>query len=495
MSATSGPGSGDERRDADERLRLSRHAALKRRGEAEVLVLPERALRLGGSGGEILRAFDRPRTQGEVVAAMRQRYAGSDAVATEVGQFIAQMIRTGALERAGAGAGATGPRCGAAADAAAGAASGAQTEPGGGPDREPSPAKNGAEGPLNLIAELTYRCPLQCPYCSNPIDFRQRREALDANAWGRVFEEAAALGVVHLGLTGGEPSTRSDLETLVARAVDADLYPHLVTAGRPLTTERLDTMADHGLRSVQVSIQAADAALSDRIAGTPSFEHKLAIARRTVERGLALTLNCVLHRENLHQVPELIELALALRADRLELANTQFHNWALTNRAALMPSREQLDEASQAVRAAGERARAQGLTVLFVLPDYHAGRPKPCMGGWGRLAMVIDPTGLVLPCHEAGDLPGLEFWRVPERTLAESWHAAPGMQAYRGTDWMREPCRSCPERERDFGGCRCQAFRLLGDAARTDPACSRSPDHAIVVSARSELAGEWLPRR
>ena len=492
MSAAPGSGIRAARDGRGPRLRLSRHAALKRRGQADILVLPERALRLGGSGGEILRAFDRPRTQADVVAAMRERHAGSDAVASDVDQFIAQMIRTGALEPAGSGddsaasdAEATTPPSTARRDASRkGAASTTVAA------SEPT-----SDGPLNLIAELTYRCPLQCPYCSNPIDFRQRREALDAEAWGRVFEEAAALGVVHLGLTGGEPSTRSDLEALVSRAVDADLYPHLVTAARPLTAERLDAMAERGLRSVQVSIQAAEAVLSDRIAGTPSFEQKLAIARRTVELGLALTLNCVLHRENLHQVPELIELALALRADRLELANTQFHNWALTNRAGLMPTRAQLDEASLAVRAAGGRARAGGLTVLFVLPDYHAGRPKPCMGGWGRLALVIDPTGLVLPCHEAGELPGLEFWRVPERSLAECWHAAPGMQAYRGTDWMREPCRSCPERERDFGGCRGEAFRLLGDATLTDPACSRSPDHAIVVAARGEPAAEWVPRR
>lgn len=478
MSATPGPEPGEARLERDVTLRLSRHAALKRRGQADVLVLPERALRLGGSGGEILRAFDRPRTADEVSARMRERYPGSDTVEREVERFLAQMVRAGALDRAKAGDTATAaPRPGIEPDAAARA----------------GPASN--DGPLNLIAELTYRCPLQCPYCSNPIDFRTRREALDANAWGRVFEEAAALGVVHLGLTGGEPSTRSDLETLVSLAVAADLYPHLVTAGRPLTPDRLDGLGGRGLRSVQVSIQAADAAMSDRIAGTPSFDQKLAIARRTVELGLALTLNCVLHRQNLHQVPELIELALALGADRLELANTQFHNWALTNRAALMPTRSQLDEASRAVRAAHERARAQGLTVLFVLPDYHAGRPKPCMGGWGRLAMVIDPTGLVLPCHEAGDLPGLEFWRVPERSLAECWQEAPGMQAFRGTAFLGEPCRSCPERERDFGGCRCQAFRLLGDPAKTDPACSLSPDHAIVVAARDERASEWQPRR
>lgn len=353
-----------------------------------------------------------------------------------------------------------------------------------------------APAPLNLIAELTYRCPLQCPYCSNPIDLAAHRESLSASDWGRVFEEAAALGVVHVGLTGGEPSTRRDLEEILSHAVAADLYPHLVTAGLPLDPERLEDLARIGLRSVQVSIQDATAEGSDRIAGTKSFEQKLAICEKTVELGLALTLNCVLHRHNLASVPALLELASRLRADRLELANTQYHGWALRNRAALMPTREQLAEASRAVRAARAATRdVAGPQVLFVLPDYYSDRPKPCMGGWGRLAMVVDPKGQVLPCHEAGEIPALEFWNVQTRSLEECWEEAPGMQAYRGTDWMPEPCRSCPERERDFGGCRCQAFRLLGDAGLTDPACSLSPEHDRIVAAREERAETWQPRR
>jgi pyrroloquinoline quinone biosynthesis protein E len=464
------------------RLGLSRHAALKRRREGDVLVMPERAIRLGGSGGEILRSFDRPRTGPEVIERLRALYPESPEVEHEVETFLARMLELGALV----------PTDETATVSAPGSAS--KLEP---PALAASAADAASPGftPLNLIAELTYRCPLQCPYCSNPLDFRKRRESLDASAWGRVFEEAAALGVVHLGLTGGEPSTRTDLEEIVSLAVRADLYPHLVTAARPLTIARLDELAARGVRSVQVSLQAADAALSDRIAGTPSYVEKLAIARRTVELGLSLTLNCVLHRHNLHQVGELIEIALALGADRIELANTQFHNWALENRAALMPSRAQLEDASAAVAARAERAKANGLTVLFVRPDYYSGRPKPCMGGWGRLAMVVDPTGLVLPCHEAADLPGLELWRVPEHALADAWYRSPGMQAYRGTAWMPEPCRSCPERERDFGGCRCQAFRLLGDASKTDPACSRSPDHDLVVAARDRREDELVYRR
>ena len=354
-----------------------------------------------------------------------------------------------------------------------------------------------APAPLNLIAELTYRCPLQCPYCSNPLEFRARREALDADDWGRVFDEAAALGVVHVGLTGGEPSTRSDLELILERAVAADLYPHLVTAGVPLDPDRLEGLARLGLRSVQVSIQDATAQASDGLAGTKSFEQKLAICERTVELDMALTLNCVLHRQNLGSVPNLIALAQRLRADRLELANTQYHGWALTNRAGLMPTREQLAVASEAVQAAQARQRAgeEGPAMLFVLPDYFSDRPKPCMGGWGQLAMVVDPTGRVLPCHEAGELPDLEFWNVKDRAVEDCWRDAPGMRAYRGTEWMPEPCRSCPEKERDFGGCRCQAFRLLGDATLTDPACSLSPHHETIVSARDETHDVLVPRR
>jgi pyrroloquinoline quinone biosynthesis protein E len=354
-----------------------------------------------------------------------------------------------------------------------------------------------APAPLNLIAELTYRCPLQCPYCSNPLDFRTRREALDADAWGRVFHEAAELGVVHLGLTGGEPSTRRDLEAIVEHAVEADLYVHLVTAGLPLQPDRLSTLAEIGLRSVQVSFQDARPADSDRLAGATSFEKKLAICERTRALGLALTINCVLHRENLDHVGEIIALAESLGAERLELANTQYHGWALENRAALMPTRAQLETAAAVVDAETERLGALGsrLRMLFVRPDYFSDRPKPCMGGWGRLAMVVDPTGRVLPCHEAGEIPTLEFWNARERSVADCWNDAPGMRAYRGTAWMPEPCRSCPDRGVDFGGCRCQAFRLLGDAGLTDPACSLSPHHDRIVDARERRNEIWQPRR
>jgi pyrroloquinoline quinone biosynthesis protein E len=339
-----------------------------------------------------------------------------------------------------------------------------------------------APRPYNLIAELTYRCPLRCPYCSNPVDHAATRDRLDADAWTRVLREARALGVLHVGLTGGEPSVRGDLEEIVAAAAQAQLFTHLVTAGIPLDPERLAGLARCGLRSVQLSIQDALPAESDRLAGTASFERKLEIARATRALGLPLTLNVVLHRHNLGRVREIIALARALDAERLELANTQYHGWALHNRAALLPTRAQLDAAAAVVR---EEQSRPGLRILYVLPDYFGDRPKPCMGGWASTNVVVAPDGTVLPCQAAASLPGLEFWRVPERSLAACWSDAPGMNAYRGTAWMPDPCRSCEKREHDFGGCRCQAFALTGDAARTDPACALSPDHDLVLRARA----------
>jgi pyrroloquinoline quinone biosynthesis protein E len=339
-----------------------------------------------------------------------------------------------------------------------------------------------APRPWNLVAELTYRCPLRCPYCSNPLDFTAVRDGLDADAWGGVFREAAALGAVHVGLTGGEPSARRDLEAIVRHAAESGLYAHLVTAGVPLDAGGLGRLRDAGLRSAQISIQDAEPAASDAIAGTPCFERKLALARAARELGLALTINVVLHRHNLDRVAAIVALARALGAQRLELAHAQYDGWALRNRAALLPTRAQLAGAAAVV--ADERRRGAPPDILHVLPDYFAGRPKPCMGGWGRSLVVVAPDGLVLPCHAARDLPGLAFWRVPERTLRACWEDAPGMNAFRGEGWMREPCRSCPERARDFGGCRCQAWRLTGDAASTDPACALAPRHDLVLAAR-----------
>ncbi|NRA09849.1 MAG: pyrroloquinoline quinone biosynthesis protein PqqE [Myxococcales bacterium] len=342
--------------------------------------------------------------------------------------------------------------------------------------------------PLNLIAELSYRCPLRCAYCSNPIAYRDFPDGLDAAAWTRAFDQAAQLGVVHVGLTGGEPCLRDDLEEIVSGASNAGLYTHLVTAGTLLDREGLRVLQEAGLRSVQLSLQDAREESADRIAGVKAHARKLRFGEDVRALGFPLTVNVVLHRENLGRLESIIALARSLGARSLELANTQYHGWALRNRAALLPTRRQLDEASQVVARARQEADAP--EILFAMPDYFRNRPKPCMGGWGQRMMVVTPDGRVLPCHGAAELPGLEFWRFPERELADCWRDAPGMNAFRGEDWMREPCRSCEARTRDFGGCRCQAFALLGDPAEADPACGLAPGHGVIEAAREEALAD-----
>jgi pyrroloquinoline quinone biosynthesis protein E len=342
-----------------------------------------------------------------------------------------------------------------------------------------------APRPYTLVAELTYRCPLRCVYCSNPLDYSRHADALGTGDWLRVFREAEALGVMQLNLTGGEPLVRDDLEALVEGARALDLYTNLITSGIPCTRERLAGLKARGLDNVQVSIQDVRAAASDRIAGLTSFERKLTVARAVKDLGLPLTVNTVLHRENLDRVPEIIALAESLQADRLELANTQYLGWALVNRRALLPTREQLDRAREVARAARQRLRGR-MEVLFVIPDYYAEFPKSCMDGWGRRFIVVTPDGLALPCHAAHTLPGLTFDRVQDRPLEEIWQHSTAFNAYRGDAWMPEPCRSCDRRTADFGGCRCQAFHLTGDAGATDPVCSISPDHALIEAARRD---------
>jgi pyrroloquinoline quinone biosynthesis protein E len=339
--------------------------------------------------------------------------------------------------------------------------------------------------PYTLIAELTYRCPLRCPYCSNPLDYATHAGELDTPTWLRVLQEAEALGVVQLNLTGGEPLVRDDLEQLVERARALDLYTNLITSGIPLRRERLARLRALGLDNVQLSIQDVTAGGSDRIAGLPSFDRKREVAGWVKALGLPLTLNVVLHRDNLDHVADLIALAESMEADRLELANTQYLGWALANRRALLPSREQLERAREIAVAARRRLRGR-MEVLFVTPDYYAEFPKACMDGWGRRFLLISPDGLALPCHAAHRLPGLRWERVTERALAEIWRDSPGFNAYRGEAWMPEPCRSCDRRHVDFVGCRCQAYFLTGDAASTDPACSLAPRHDLIEAARVE---------
>jgi pyrroloquinoline quinone biosynthesis protein E len=339
--------------------------------------------------------------------------------------------------------------------------------------------------PYTLVAELTYRCPLRCVYCSNPLDYARHDRELDTATWLRVFREAEDLGVVQLNLTGGEPLLRDDLEVLIEEARRLDLYTNLITSGIPLTFDRLRACRARGLDNVQLSLQDVEADASDRIAGHRSFARKLEVAGWVKSLGLPLTLNVVLHRHNLDRVPEIVARAEALAADRLELANTQYLGWALLNRGALLPTREQLERARAVAAAARDRLRGT-MEVLFVVPDYYVRFPKSCMDGWGRRFMVISPDGLVLPCHVAHTLPGIAFDCVRDRALAEIWNDSPGLNTFRGEDWMPEPCRSCERRTEDFGGCRCQAFHLTGNATVTDPACSLSPHHAIVEAARGE---------
>jgi pyrroloquinoline quinone biosynthesis protein E len=338
-----------------------------------------------------------------------------------------------------------------------------------------------APRPYTLIAELTYRCPLRCPYCSNPKDLDTAE--LDAVTWKRVLGEAEAMGVVQVHFTGGEPLARKDLEELVAHARSVGLYTNLVTSAVPLAKERLEKLAASGLDHVQISVQSAREALSNEIAGYAGHAQKLDAMRWVKELELPLTINVVLHKANLGEVDDLVALAEEMRADRLELANTQYVSWALDNRDALLPTRAQLDAA--AMRAEHHRRRLEGkIDVLFVKPDYFGTTPKACMDGWARRFVHMVPDGRVLPCHAATSIPGLVFDNVKDRSLSEIWTTSKGLAAFRGEEWMQEPCRSCDRRALDFAGCRCQAFALTGDAAATDPACHLSPQHAIVAEAR-----------
>jgi pyrroloquinoline quinone biosynthesis protein E len=340
----------------------------------------------------------------------------------------------------------------------------------------------GLPRPLGLLAELTHRCPLGCPYCSNPLALDSREDELDTATWSRVFREAAALGVLQTHLSGGEPGARRDLVEITASARAAGLYTNLITSGIGVTTKRLAELAEAGLDHVQVSIQDSVESSADHIAGYQgAFARKRALAAEIVRLKLPLTVNAVIHRGNIERVGEMVELALALGAGRVEIAHVQYYGWALQNRAALMPTREQVERAAALVEDL--RARHHGRIVIdAVVPDYYARYPKPCMGGWGRRSLNVTPAGKVLPCHAAESIPGLEFWSVRAHPLAEIWDHSPAFNAFRGTAWMKQPCASCPRREQDFGGCRCQAFALTGEAAATDPVCHLSPDRAQVTA-------------
>jgi len=346
---------------------------------------------------------------------------------------------------------------------------------------------------MGMLAELTHRCPLRCPYCSNPLELDRRSSELDTETWKRVFSEAAELGVLHVHLSGGEPTARADIVDLTSHCARRGLYTNLITSGVGGADNKLEALSDAGLDHVQLSIQSADAGKADRIAGLPgAHERKLAFAARVATLGLPLTVNAVIHRSNVTEVAPLIDLAVDLGARRLEIAHTQYYGWALLNRAALMPRRADVDRSITIVEEARQRLRGR-LVIDLVVPDYFALYPKACMGGWGRRTFNVTPVGKVLPCHAAESIPGLEFWSVSDHRLASIWHHSPAFNAFRGTDWMCEPCRSCDRKERDWGGCRCQALALLGDARLTDPACSLSPFHVLVEALATSESQQPAP--
>ena len=328
--------------------------------------------------------------------------------------------------------------------------------------------------PYSLLAELTHRCPLHCPYCSNPTQLASAAGELTAVEWARVLQEAAQLGVLHAGFSGGEPLQRSDLAQIAAAARAAGLYTNLITSGLGLTRRRGIELKEAGLDSVQISFQSDEAPLSDSIAGAPAHRRKLEAARLVREFGFPLTVNVVLHRGNIERLPPIISLAEELGAERLELANTQYYGWAFQNRAALLPARAQVEAAEQIARAAKQRLFGK-MEILFVVPDYYSTRPKPCMNGWGRRHLTINPRGDALPCPTAGEIKDLRFDNVRSRSLDWIWGESEAFNRFRGTEWMPDPCRSCEFREVDFGGCRCQAALLTGDSGATDPACELSP--------------------
>ncbi|MDI5984806.1 pyrroloquinoline quinone biosynthesis protein PqqE [Halomonas sp. M4R5S39] len=352
---------------------------------------------------------------------------------------------------------------------------------------------NGQTGaPLWLLAELTYRCPLQCSYCSNPLDFAAVEAELTTAEWIDTLTQARAMGAVQLGFSGGEPLVRQDLETLVAEAHRLGFYSNLITSGLGLDESRIEALREAGLDHIQISLQASDPDVAAAVAGSPkAHAKKLAMARAVKAAGYPMVLNVVLHRHNIDRLDAIIALCDELGADAVELANCQLYGWAYLNRAGLLPSREQLEVAEATTARWRERLAERGrdMRLLFVVPDYYADRPKACMGGWGSIFMTVAPDGAVLPCHSARMLP-MRFPTVRERSLHEIWYQSEAFNRYRGDAWMSEPCRSCDERHRDVGGCRCQAYLLTGDPAATDPVCDLSPDHHLIEAARREAAGD-----
>ena len=336
--------------------------------------------------------------------------------------------------------------------------------------------------PRWLLAELTYACPLQCPYCSNPLDYAKYPSELSTEDWKRVLTQARKMGAVQLGFSGGEPLTRQDLSELVRHARELGYYSNLITSGYGLTEEKIVQLKEAGLDHIQVSIQASTQELNDHLAGTHSFIHKKEVAHLVKKHGYPMVLCVVIHRENIHQMQQILEMAEELEADYLELANTQYYGWAHVNRDLLLPTKEQFEQAEQIAQAYKEKVAGK-MKIYYVVPDFYEGRPKACMNGWGTTFLTIAPDGTALPCHSARQLPGLECPNVKDFSIEQIWNESKAFNFFRGFEWMKEPCRSCDEKEKDFGGCRCQAYLLTGDMYNADPVCSKSPDRHVIQEA------------
>ena len=337
-------------------------------------------------------------------------------------------------------------------------------------------------GPLWLLAELTYKCPLHCVFCYNPLDYTKHGKELDTDDWLRVLREGRAMGAIQLGLSGGEPLMRDDLEIIIAEARKLGYYSNLITSGVGLNETRIKAFKEAGLDHIQLSFQDSTREMNDFLSSTKTFELKSRVAKLIKDRDYPMVLNCVLHRFNIDHVGEILEMAEKLGAEYVELANTQYYGWGFENRDQLMPTKEQLVRAEEITnrfrQKMGDRMR-----IFFVVPDYYENRPKPCMNGWGSVFLTVTPDGTALPCHAARMLPGLKFPNVRDMSVEEVWYGSEGFNRYRGDEWMKEPCRTCPEKTKDFGGCRCQAFLLTGDPANADPVCDLSPHHHLVTEA------------
>ena len=335
--------------------------------------------------------------------------------------------------------------------------------------------------PLWLLAELTYRCPLQCPYCSNPVEIAKYSEELSTKDWFRVMQQARKMGATQLGFSGGEPLVRRDLEDLIAEARRLGYYTNLITSGVGMDEARIKAFKEAGLDHIQISFQASDEELSNYIAGTKSFQHKKEMARLVKQYDYPMVLNIVLHRKNIDQIRDILDMTVELKADYVELASTQYYGWSRINIEQLLPTRAQLENAEQVAKEYQEKMKGK-MKVIYVIPDYFEKRPKKCMNGWGNIFLTITPDGTALPCHAAAQLPGLEFPNVRDHDVQWIWDDSPDFNKFRGLDWMKEPCRSCPEKEKDLGGCRCQAYMMTGDAANADPVCDKSPYHAKLLA-------------